>query len=70
MDNFNKVIKFLKIKSAVSLQLTPLEAQSRQRYFAIECVVSIALALKSIANSLADFIFKNFITLLKLSIGT
>ena len=36
-------------------QLTPLEAQSRQLtqwYFAIECVVSIALALKSIANSL------------------
>ena len=30
MANFNKVIKVLNIKSAVSLQLTPLEAQSRQ----------------------------------------
>ena len=55
MANFNKVIMVLNIKSAVSLQSTLLEAQSRQLtqwYFAIEYVVSIALALKSIANSL------------------
>ena len=55
MANFNKVIKVLNIKSAVSLQLTPLKAQSRQLtqwYFAIECVVSIALSMESIANSL------------------
>ena len=52
--NFHKVIKVLNIKSAVSLQLTPLEAQynSLNDIAQIECVVSFELALKSIANSL------------------
>ena len=71
MANFNKVIKVLlvNIKSAVSLKLTPLEAQSRQLtlngILQSNVFVSIALAL-----STADFIFKTFITLLKLAIGT
>ena len=69
--NFNKVIKVLNIKSAVSLQLTPLEAQSRQLaqwYFAIEC---LECARAQVTCKLtADFIFKTFITLLKLAIGT
>ena len=76
MANFNKVVKVLNIKSAMSLQLTGMEKSaiesSRQlTQWYIECVVfSIALALKSIAcQLLADFIFKTFITLLKLAIG-
>ena len=65
MANFNKVINVLNIKSALSLQWTPMGAAietSHSMVFAIECVVSIALT--------ADFIFKTFITLLKLAIRT
>ena len=61
MANFNKIIKVLNIKSAVSLQCT----SARD---AIETTHSIAL--ESINNLTADFIFKTFIILLKLAIRT
>ena len=50
-----------------------MEAQLRQRtqwYFAIECVVSIASRAEVHCKLTADFIFKTFITLLKLAIHT
>ena len=59
MANFNKVIKVLNIKSAVSLQLTPLK---RNRDNSLNAEVNCKLT--------ADFIVKTFITLLKLAIGT
>ena len=57
MANFNKVTKYkgFKYKICSEFAIDSIEAKSRQLtqwYFAIECVISIALALKSIANSL------------------
>ena len=71
MANFNKVIKVLNIKSAVSLQWTPMGSAieishsmvDRNRMGFLDCA-SHWSALQT------DFIFKTFITLLKLAIRT
>ena len=57
MANFNKVVKVLNIKSAVSLQLTAMEKRNREFettpsiVYHSRCLdLSVALALKSTAN--------------------
>ena len=73
MANFNKVIKVLNIKSAVSLQWTPMGSEIETTHSianTIECDVSIALPIGVRCKLTADFIFKTFITLLKLAIRT
>ena len=72
MANFNKVIKVLNIKSAVSLQLTSARAQVRQHIRLRNTNEScLDCAFNGVNSKLtADYIFKTFITLLKLAIGT
>ena len=76
MANFNKVVKVLNIKSAASLQLTGMEkAQSRVRDNSLNGISNALSRSLDCARAevncqlLADFIFKTFITLLKLAIG-
>ena len=71
MANFNKVIKVLNIKSAVSLQLTSARAQSTQHVRLQNTIELSRLRFNGVNCKLtADFIFKSIITLLKLAIGT
>ena len=73
MANFNKVIKVLNIKSAVSLQLSFHWKRNRDNSLNGISQSNVLSRLRSRevnCKITADFKVKTFITLLKLAIGT